>query len=134
VRDDLADKVRSALEAHEGATVAGSPDARRVLADYLLSTVHTDLAWWLEPADATPEALHRADTRVRLVFWFWTRRQVAEARADLVQLAVRLGTLAAVLLGSAFAVHLLGWWMLAVVAAVAALVILRLFLGRSQGF
>ncbi len=132
VRDDLPGKIRAALEAREGSTVATSPDARRILADWLGAALHADLAWWLEPADDTPDSIRAVETRIRLVFWFWAQRQVAEARADGIRLALRLGTWAAGLVASAFAVHLLGWWILAVVVGIAALILLRLLLGRTR--
>ncbi|MBN1336613.1 MAG: hypothetical protein JXB39_11700 [Deltaproteobacteria bacterium] len=132
VRDDLAAKVRAAREAGEGTPSATSPDARRVLAEYLEAVFHTDLSWWLEPASDTPEAVRRAEARVRLVFWFWTQRQAAQSRAEMVRFTVRLGTWGAAFLGCAFAVHLLGWWILLLAGLGAGLAVLRVFLGRSH--
>ncbi len=113
-RPELSAKVHGALEQGELEPVptAASDDARLLLCEYLQQVVGSDLSWWLEPGSDDAADIRRSETRVRQVFWFWLNRQAAQLRADLLAMGMRTGQLAVLLLVSALAVHLIGWWLL----------------------
>lgn len=132
--ENLAAEARAAAEAEglKPADLALSPAARSHLVDWLKNTVRSDLRWWLELDNDTPEARHDVEARVRMVFWFWTNRQVAEAKAEMVRTGISIGAWSVVLVTAALVTHLLGWWMLLGVGLIAAVLTVRHFLSRPD--
>ncbi|MFH1466383.1 MAG: hypothetical protein ABIO70_18510 [Pseudomonadota bacterium] len=115
LRPDLSEKVKAAvrrddLDLH---LAHRSPEARAQLEAWLREVLGADLGWWLAPGE-DEEGDRRAAARVRLVFWLWLHRHVAQAMADMCWLGVKLGVTAMFFTIAALAVLWIGWWLLLV--------------------
>ncbi len=130
---DLSAKVRAAvrradLDPHEAHRC---PEARSLVAAWLRDSLGADLSWWLDPGDSE-QGDRQAATRLRLVFWLWLHRQVAQALADMIWLAIKLGVLAFFLVLAALVLHWLGWWLLSLLPLAGGLLVLRWVLAQAQ--
>lgn len=126
LRPDLSAKVRAAVRRDDlDAWMAHqSQEARELVVDYLHGVVGSDLAWWLDP-EAEGSSAELSAARVRMVFWLWLHRHVAQTMADMLWLGVKLGVTALAFVVSALTLHWIGWWLLLLIPLAAGLGFLR---------
>ena len=72
---------------HEGR--AHSETARQHVVDFLNHALKTELSWWLLPEADNETSRRIGDVRYRLVFSWWSARQVGRIKADLVRAGLR---------------------------------------------
>jgi hypothetical protein len=131
LRPDLSEKVRAAARRDDldPSRAHASTEARGLLVSYLGDAVGADLAWWLDPASQGEE---RCAARVRLIFWLWLHRHVAQAMADMLWLGVKLGVTAMFTVLASMVLHWLGWWLLLAIPALGGLLVMRWVFAQAR--